>query len=140
MYKPKLDKDIRCPLEYAMNVFGGKWKTRIICVVGRNKNIRYGEIKKQMTNITDTVLAATLKELVNDGIVERIQYNEIPPRVEYNLTKNGRSILPILFKICEWSDYVYHDELDYDSVCCKCDYKRDRDMALAQKELDAKAL
>ena len=133
MYKPKLDKDIRCPLEYAMNVFGGKWKTRIICVVSRNKNIRYGEIKKQMTNITDTVLAATLKELVNDGIVDRIQYNEMPPRVEYNLTKNGRSILPILFKICEWSDYVYHDELENDSVCCKCDYKRDREMALAQR-------
>lgn len=56
-------KDIRCPLEYGLEIFGGKWKSRIICV-----------------------LASTLKELLADGIIARHQFNEIPPHVEYCLT------------------------------------------------------
>ena len=86
MYQHKLEKDIRCPLEYGLNVFGGKRKSRIICVLAEMEVLRYGEIKKEMTNITDAVLASALKELISDGIVLRKQYNEIPPKVEYSLT------------------------------------------------------
>ena len=83
MYKPKLEKDIRCPLEYGLDIFGGKWKSRVICVLAEKETLRYSTLRKEMTNITDAVLAATLKELISDGIIERKQYNEIPPRVEY---------------------------------------------------------
>ena len=55
MYQHKLEKDIRCPLEYGLNVFGGKRKSRIICVLAEMEVLRYGEIKKEMTNITDAV-------------------------------------------------------------------------------------
>ena len=82
MYQHKLEKDIRCPLEYGLNVFGGKRKSRIICVLAEMEVFRYVEIKKERTSITDAVLASALKELISDGIVLRKQYNESPPKVE----------------------------------------------------------
>ena len=96
MYEPKLEKDIRCPLEYGLDVFGGKWKSRIICVLDDKKVIRYSSLRKEMINITDAVLASALKELISDGIIDRHQYDEIPPRVEYSLTEKGKSVVPIL--------------------------------------------
>ena len=108
MYKPKLEKDIRCPLEYGLDIFGGKWKSRVICVLAAKKTLRYSTLRKEMTNITDAVLAATLKELIADGIIERKQYNEIPPRVEYRLTNKGVSVVPILQTICKCYSKFLH--------------------------------
>ena len=101
MYKPKLEKNIRCPLEYGLDVFGGKWKSRIICVLADKKVLRYSSLRKEMINITDAVLASALKELISDGIIDRHQYDEIPPRVEYSLTEKGKSVVPILQDICK---------------------------------------
>ena len=81
MYQPKLEKDIRCPLEYGLEIFGGKWKSRIICVLAEMKTLRYSELRKEMSNITDAVLASTLKELIRDKIVERKSFDEIPPHL-----------------------------------------------------------
>ena len=101
MYQRKLEKDIRCPLEYGMELFGGKWNSRIICV-----------------------LASTLKELIANGIVERKSYNEIPPRVEYSLTEKGMSVIPILQNICQWAVGFYKDEGDTPMIQCqKCDHR-----------------
>lgn len=124
MYQPKLKKDIRCPLEYGLDIFGGKWKSRVICVLAAKETLRYSTLRKEMTNITDAVLASTLKELIADGIIDRIQYNEIPPRVEYSLTDKGRSVVPILQSICRWSG-AYHKEDSENTLlhCQKCDYK-----------------
>lgn len=87
MYKKKLEDDIRCPLEYGLEIFGGKWKSRIICVLAARQVLRYSEIRHEMINITDAVLASTLKQLIQNGIVDRKSYDEIPPRVEYRLTE-----------------------------------------------------
>ncbi|MCT8975062.1 helix-turn-helix transcriptional regulator [Clostridium sp. CX1] len=124
MYKPKLEKDIRCPLEYGLTVFGGKWKSRIICVLAEKETLRYSSLRKEMTNITDAVLAATLKELIIDEIIKRQSYDEIPPKVEYSLTSKGQSVVPILQSICRWSG-VYHIEDNQHTLaqCQKCDYK-----------------
>lgn len=122
-YKKKLDEDIRCPLEYGLAVFGGKWKSRIICVLSANERLRYSELRNEMYNITDAVLASTLKDLMTDGIVERKSYDEIPPRVEYNLTEKGRSVVPILQEICNWSGLFYRESTENEmSQCRKCDY------------------
>lgn len=123
MYKPKLEKDIRCPLEYGLTVFGGKWKSRIICILAEKETLRYSSIRKEMTNITDAVLAATLKELIADEIIKRQSYDEIPPRVEYSLTSKGQSVVPILQSICRWSG-IYHIEDSESKLaqCQKCDY------------------
>ena len=123
MYKPKLEKDIRCPLEYGLTVFGGKWKSRVICVLAEKGILRYSAIRKEMVNITDAILATTLKELIADDIVKRQQFDEIPPRVEYSLTDKGISVVPILQNICQWSG-IYHkeDSENTSSQCQKCDY------------------
>ena len=93
MYQRKLDKDIRCPLEYGLEIFGGKWNSRIICVLAAKEVLRYSEIRKEMGNITDAVLASALKELILNGIVLRKSYDEIPPRVEYCLSEKGASVV-----------------------------------------------
>lgn len=123
MYKPKFEKDIRCPLEYGMAVFGGKWKSRILCVLALKKTLRYTELRKEMGNITDAVLAAMLKELIQDQLIARHSYDEIPPRVEYDLTEKGESILPILQSICQWAGHYYKKNCTSSMILCqKCDF------------------
>lgn len=124
MYQKKLKEDIRCPLEYGLEIFGGKWKSRIICVLAAKKILRYGEIKNELCNITDAVLAATLKELIENDIINRKSYDEIPPKVEYSLTDKGESVIPILQNICRWSGIFYKDDADkIMTQCQRCDYK-----------------
>ncbi|MBM7871401.1 DNA-binding HxlR family transcriptional regulator [Clostridium pascui] len=126
MYKPKLEKEIRCPLEYGLDIFGGKWNSRIICVLAEKHILRYSEIRKEMTDITDAVLAATLKSLISDNIVRREQYNEIPPKVEYSLTDKGKSVVPILQSICRWSGAYHKNESEHIMAQCqKCDYNNE---------------
>lgn len=123
MYQPKLEKDIRCPLEYGLDIFGGKWKSRIICVLAEKQILRYSGLRKEMMNIADAVLASTLKELIADQIVNRQSYDEIPPRVEYSLTEKGRSVVPILQSICRWSGAYHREDSEHIMAQCqKCDY------------------
>lgn len=127
MYKPKLEKEIKCPIEIGLNIFGGKWKSRIICVLSEKNKLRYNELKKEMVNITDAVLSSNLKELIYDGIVLRKQYNEIPPRVEYELSSKGKSIIPILRSICEWSGDLRKNLGDKTlKQCEKCNHLEER--------------
>ena len=123
MYQRKLDKDIRCPLEYGLEIFGGKWNSRIICVLAAKEVLRYSEIRKEMGNITDAVLASALKELILNGIVLRKSHDEIPPRVEYCLSEKGASVVPILQSICKWSGAFHKDDNENTMIQCKkCDY------------------
>lgn len=124
MYQRKLEKDIRCPLEYGLEVFGGKWNSRIICVLAAKQTLRYSELRREMGNITDAVLAATLKELIASSIISRRSYDEIPPRVEYSLTEKGRSVVPILQSICQWAGIFYKPDSENTMIQCKkCDYR-----------------
>lgn len=124
MYQRKLEKDIRCPLEYGLEIFGRKWKSRIICVLAEKGTLRYSGLRKEMGNITDAVLAATLKELIADNILLRKSYDEIPPRVEYCLSEKGVSVVPILQSICRWSGAYHREDTENTLVQCqKCDYR-----------------
>lgn len=118
-YEPKLEKEMLCPLEYGLATFGGKWRSRIICVLSGRSAMRYSEVRKELSNITDAVLAATLKELIADDMIARLQYNEIPPRVEYALTETVKSSLPILQSICAWSRDHSKEDLDKKLPRCK---------------------
>ena len=123
MYQPKLEKDIRCPLEYGLDVFGGRWKSRILCVLATRGTLRYNQLRSEMVNISDAVLALNLKELIADGMLRREQFDEIPPRVEYSLTDKGSSVIPILQSICHWAG-AYHREVSAlnNAQCRHCDY------------------
>lgn len=118
-YEPKIEKEIMCPLEYGLELFGGKWKSRILCVLSTNSVMRYSAIKKELGNITYAVLSAMLKELITDNLIRREQYSEIPPRVEYALTEKGNSVLPILQSICHWSRQQTDDQLEKKLPPCR---------------------
>ena len=119
MYKPKLEKEIRCPLEYGLEIFGGKWKSRIICLLDDYSVMRYGEMRRELNGIADTVLSMMLRELIADSIIERKQYDEIPQRVEYSLTDKGMSVIPILRNICRWSGSFYFKSHQSSLAQCK---------------------
>lgn len=122
-YKRKLEKDIRCPLEYGLDVFGGKWKPRIICVLAAMGPLRYSELRAQLANVSDAVLSSTLKELMADGMVLRQQFDEIPPHVEYQLAPKGNSVVPILRAVCKWSGHFYREVTeDAPAHCKQCDF------------------
>ena len=125
MYRPKLEKDLRCPLEHGIRIFGGKWKVRVICALYEIGSLLFGELKKKMHTITSAVLTSSLKELTADGIVDRRQYEEIPPRVEYSLSEKGFSIIPLLHGICEWTETHCSGSSGSDFVLCSdCRYIR----------------
>lgn len=124
MYKKKLEPDIRCPLEYGLDIFGGKWNSRIICVLNTKGVLRYSELRTEMGNITDAVLASALKNLITNDIVVRKSYDEIPPKVEYSLSDKGYSVVPILQSICKWSGIFYKADNSNTMIQCKkCDHK-----------------
>ena len=91
-----------CPMEYAMNKISGKWKLVILWHIYDNKIIRFGELMKVISSITHKMLSTQLKELVNDGLVHKEIYNEIPPKVEYSLTDFGKTLIPIMNMLFEW--------------------------------------
>lgn len=123
MYQAKREKDIRCPIKYWQDIFDGKWKVCIVCVLEKKSRLRYGMIKEVIGDITDTVLSGSLKDLVDAGIVERTQYDEIPIRVEYSLTERGRSVVPVFAGICQWAreDYL---KIRENTIRCEneCEY------------------
>lgn len=122
--KRKTEKDIRCPLEYGLDVFGGKWKSRILCVLSDGA-LRYGEIRREMTDITDAALANALKDLMEADLIVRRQFEEIPPHVEYSLSDKGHSVLPVLQHICQWSGLFFREEDATGELprCKRCDYR-----------------
>ena len=97
-----------CPLEYAANIIGGKWKIRLLWALYKEESVRFNELKRQLNGITDMMLTKILKELVKENIVKRIQYNEIPPRVEYSLTPNGLNLVNALNEVTKWSKETHN--------------------------------
>ena len=93
-----------CGLKKVINIVGGKWKIMILCVIDNNEVVRYGEIRRTVHGITNTMLANSLKELEADGLVERKMYDEMPVRVEYNLTGRAKSLIPILLELKKWGE------------------------------------
>ena len=91
-----------CPLTRSMAVIGTKWKPIIINAI-RPKKVRFGQLDAIIPLITRKVLTEQLKELGEDGILLRESFAELPPRVEYSLTKKGLELLPILGAIIEWN-------------------------------------
>ena len=91
-----------CPLEYALDILGGKWKLRIIWAIYNSKVIRFNQLKRELPGITDLMLTKILKLLVENNVVQRTQFNEIPPHVEYSLTENGLQLVNSLSNVRQW--------------------------------------
>jgi DNA-binding HxlR family transcriptional regulator len=94
-------KTYNCPVEAAVDVFGGKWKALILWWL-QERTWRFAELRRQIPGITEKMLTQQLRELEADGIVERRVYATVPPKVEYSLTDYGRSLKRALRAICDW--------------------------------------
>ena len=91
-----------CPLSGALKLIGGKWKIPILCALHQDGPTRYNELKRKIRGITNTMLAGCLRELEADGLVVRVQYPEMPVRVEYSLTDECSGLIPILGDLAHW--------------------------------------
>lgn len=91
-----------CPVTATMHVIGGKWKAILINAIYQTSPARFGELKRSVAGITQSMLTSQLRELEDDGIINRKIYAEIPPKVEYTLTEFGLTLSPIIQSMGEW--------------------------------------
>lgn len=102
-----------CPMRRTLELLSGKWRTHIIFELCKKPSCRFGELKKAVPRITNTMLTNTLRDLESFGIVHREQFNEIPPRVEYSLTKKGKALLPAFFELAKWGETYLEEEQEH---------------------------
>lgn len=95
--------DSVCPIALTMNMIGGKWKILILWNL-KSGPVRFGDLKYGVDGISDKMLAQSLRELQADGLIKRKSYPQIPPRVEYNLTGSGWSLMRIVDSINDWGE------------------------------------
>lgn len=95
-------RTLQCPMRHALDIIGGKWKLAILWELHSKDVLRFNELHRAVTGITKTMLANSLQELQNGGLVERTQYNEVPLKVEYTLSEAGKKLVPILWGLADW--------------------------------------
>lgn len=95
-----------CPVNYALTVLGGKWKLRIVWVLTNVESIRFNALQRQLDGVSALMLSNSLKELVDDHVIIRRQYNEVPPHVEYSLSDIGKELEPALRMLGVWGEKV----------------------------------
>lgn len=93
-----------CPVTATMKVLGGKWKPILINAIYFTAPARFGELKRSVIGITQSMLTQQLRELEDDGIISRKIYAEIPPKVEYTLTDFGLTLSPVIQTLAEWGN------------------------------------
>lgn len=96
-------KKYNISVEATLEVIGGKWKCVILCHLMRGKK-RTSELKRLMPSITQKMLTQQLRELEEDGVINRVVYNQVPPKVEYELSEYGRGLEGILNSLCTWGE------------------------------------
>ena len=99
----------RDPYQYARKVFFNRWKPYLLHAIDFDGTTRFSRFGKQLP-ITEKVLTANLRELEKDGLITRTVYAEVPVRVEYTLTEQGKSLIPILDSIYDWGWHAMHDK------------------------------
>ncbi|MBC2580117.1 helix-turn-helix domain-containing protein [Clostridium sp. DJ247] len=101
------NKEYTCTVELTLDIIGGKWKPLILWHLGVGGTKRFSEVKKTLPGITQKMLTQQLRELESDGMINRKIYPQVPPKVEYSLTQEGKSLMPILDSMCKWGKEYY---------------------------------
>jgi DNA-binding HxlR family transcriptional regulator len=94
----------KCPVIYALDILGQKWKLPIMWRLSNKDFIRYNELKRSIKGVTNMMLTKSLKELEEHNLIVRTQYETIPPKVEYSLTERGKALLPTLKELYIWGE------------------------------------
>ncbi len=105
------ERQFNCEKELTLAVIGGKWKMLILWHLGKSGTKRFNELKRLIPGITQRMLVTQLRELESDFIVHREVYPVVPPKVEYSLTPQGKTLMPILEKMYDWGK-SYKDYLE----------------------------
>ena len=103
--------ETECPILYAMNIIGQKWKLPILWYIAdaEDQTLRYRQLEKKVVGITATMLTKCLRELEADQLIIRTQYNTIPPTVEYSLSERGKTLIPALESVYQWAEGQMND-------------------------------
>lgn len=109
-------KTFTCPVEATISLIGGKYKAIILWhLVG--KTLRFSELSRLVTSATPKMLTQQLRELEDDGLIHRVVYPVVPPKVEYSLTDFGKSLYHILDAMCSWGTDYLGGIVNKDHVC-----------------------
>lgn len=92
-----------CGMSYTLTLIGGRWKPAILWRLTNGK-MRYSELRNSIPHVTERILVLQLREMEKDGLIKRIVYAEVPPRVEYELTEKGISLKPVLQGLSNWGE------------------------------------
>ncbi len=101
-----------CPVRKVLNRFGDKWSILVLMILGEVDNMRFNKLHKTAGDISQKMLTVTLRTLEADGLVKRTIFPEIPPRVEYEITERGKSLLVHISKLVDWADENMADILE----------------------------
>lgn len=110
MRKQRHKQYTNCPVEAALDIIGGKWKSIILFRV-MEKTRRFNELRKLLPNITQRTLTNQLRELESDGLLQREVYAEVPPKVEYSITEFGATLKPVLVTLKDWAETYMPDKM-----------------------------
>ena len=99
-----------CPIQHALSLLGGKWKMPIWCALSKDGPTRYNDLKRKIGGITNTMLASSLREMEEAGLVVRRQYEEMPVRVEYSLTEKSAMLRPAIEIMGRWGRELVRQE------------------------------
>ncbi len=97
-----IESPFSCPFELTIELIGGKWKGLILWHLHDKEVLRNGEMLRLMPKITQKMLTQQLREMEENGLVKRVIYEQVPPKVEYSLTEHGKALRPILEMMIEW--------------------------------------
>lgn len=98
-------ENYNCPVGITLGIIGGKYKVIILWFLHENKVLRYGELQRIIKGVTPKMLIQQLRELEQDGLIERKVYPVVPPKVEYRLTELGTSLIPLLLEMKKWGEF-----------------------------------
>ena len=92
-----------CPVRTVLDRFGDKWSILVMLILGEKEKMRFNELNKEITDISQKMLTVTLRTLEADGLIKRTIYPEVPPRVEYEITALGKSLVPHIHTLSDWA-------------------------------------
>ena len=92
-----------CPVRNILSRVGDKWSMLVLFTLETNSNLRFKELQRNIPDISQKMLTATLKMLEADGFISRVAFPEVPPRVEYSLSDKGKSLLPLIGNLLTWA-------------------------------------
>ncbi|MFC6322169.1 winged helix-turn-helix transcriptional regulator [Companilactobacillus baiquanensis] len=85
-----------------MQLIRGKWKIRILYELNSDPHTRFNALQRNLDPVTHKILSEQIQQMINDGLVKRIDFHEQPLHIEYHLTKRGQSLIPVVDAICDW--------------------------------------